>query len=193
MQPDQPVPDRIIPLGELFVGFLLIGLMGFGGIAASANYVFVERNAWMTQKQFVELFGIASILPGGNILNASIMVGDRNQGILGSVVCLFSLLLMPLVILLIIATTYDHFSNLPDMKAAMAGGASAVAGLIIGTGMKMGRSLDRTFVAAGFVLITFVAIGFFRLPLALVILTVVPLSIATALFLLRRSQKGRGP
>ncbi|MBN9082001.1 MAG: chromate transporter [Rhizobiales bacterium] len=193
MQPDQPSSERIIPLGELFVGFMLIGLLGFGGIAASANYVIVERNRWMTQKEFVELFGISSVLPGGNILNASVMVGDRHHGILGSAVCLFSLLLMPLIILLIIAITYDHFSYLPDVQAGIAGGASAVAGLIIGTGLKMARSVDRTVAAAIFGLATFLAIGIFRLPLASVVLTIVPLSVATALYMLRRNQSGRRP
>lgn len=190
MPPDQPSSDRIIPLGELFVGFVLIGMLGFGGIAASANYVIVERNRWMTMKEFVELFGVASVLPGGNILNASVMLGDRHHGVLGAAVCLFSLLLMPLIILLIIVTTYDHFSYLPDVKAAIAGGASAVAGLIIGTGLKMARGLDRTIVAAVFGLATFLSIGIFRLPLAVVVLTIVPLSVATALYMVRRNPPG---
>ena len=181
---------RIIPLGELLYGFLLIGMLGFGGIAASANYVIVERNKWMTQKQFVELFGICSILPGGNFLNASVMIGDRNQGVIGAVGALTSLLLMPLAILMAIAITYDHFSYLPDVKAAIAGAASAAAGLMIGTGLKMAFSLDRNLAAAVFGVITFVAIGVLRVPLAAVILIIVPLSVITALYLLKRSAAG---
>jgi chromate transporter len=186
-QAPSPAPLRIIPLGELLHGFFLIGMLGFGGIAASANYVIVERNKWMTQKQFVELFGICSILPGGNFLNASVMIGDRNQGVIGAVGAMASLLLMPLVILIAIAVTYDHFSYLPDVKAGIAGAASAAAGLMIGTGLKMAFSLDRNVAAAVFGVITFVAIGVLRVPLAAVILIIVPLSVITALYLLKRS------
>ena len=77
---------RVVSLSELFVGFLLIGLLGFGGIAPSAHYVIVERNRWLDQKEFVELFGVCSILPGGNFLNATVILGDRYQGVLGSLV-----------------------------------------------------------------------------------------------------------
>ena len=180
-----------IPLGELLFGFFLIGMLGFGGIAASSNYVIVERNKWMTQRQFVELFGICSILPGGNFLNASVMIGDRNHGALGAVGALASLLLMPLVILLGIAMGYDYFSYLPDVKAGIAGAASAAAGLMIGTGLRMAFSLDRNVAAAVFGVITFVAIGLLRIPLAAVILVIVPLSIVTALFMLKRSGRAR--
>jgi chromate transporter len=182
--------NRIIPLGELLYGFLLIGMLGFGGIAASANFVIVERNRWMTQRQFVELFGICSILPGGNFLNAAVMIGDRNHGVVGAIGTLTSLLLMPLAILLLIAITYDHFSYLPDVKAGIAGAASAAAGLMIGTGLKMAFSLDRNVAAAVFGVITFVAIGVLRVPLAAVILIIVPLSVITALYLLKRSNTG---
>jgi len=187
---DASQPLRIIPLGELLYGFLLIGMLGFGGIAASANHVIVERNKWMTQKQFVELFGICSVLPGGNFLNAAVMMGDRNQGVIGAIGALTALLLMPLVILIAIAVTYDHFAYLPDVKAAIAGAASAAAGLMIGTGLKMAFSLDRNVAAAVFGVITFVAIGVLRVPLAAVILIIVPFSVITALYLLRRSKTG---
>ena len=165
-------------------------MLGFGGIAASANHVIVERNKWMTQKQFVELFGICSVLPGGNFLNAAVMMGDRNQGVIGAIGALTALLLMPLVILIAIAVTYEHFAYLPDVKAAIAGAASAAAGLMIGTGLKMAFSLDRNVAAAVFGVITFVAIGVLRVPLAAVILIIVPFSVITALYLLRRSKTG---
>ena len=57
----------------------------------------------------------------------------------------------------------------------------------------MARSVDRTVAAAIFGLATFLAIGIFRLPLASVVLTIVPLSVATALYMLRRNQSGRRP
>ena len=181
-----PPPARIVSLLELFTGFLLIGMMGFGGIAASAHYVIVERNRWLDQKEFVELFGICSILPGGNFLNATVMLGDRHQGPLGSVVGLTALLLAPVLILMALAMTYAAYDHVPDVQAAIAGSAAAAAGLIIGTSAKLIASLKPGYATAFFGIATFVAVGVFRVPLAGVVLVIVPASIALALWTARR-------
>lgn len=188
MDHESPSP-RHVGLGELFVGFLLIGLLGFGGIAASAQYVIVERNRWLDQREFVELFGVCSILPGGNFLNATVMLGDRFQGPLGSVTGLCALLLAPLVILLAIAKGYDAFAHHPDVEAAVAGSAAAAAGLIVGTSARMIRGLDRAWTSFAFGVLTFAAIGLLRVPLPWVVGTIAPASVAVALYRARRRAK----
>jgi chromate transporter len=188
---EQQTPDsgatRVVPLSELFTGFLLIGLLGFGGIAPSAHYVIVERNRWLDQKEFVELFGVCSILPGGNFLNATVILGDRHQGVLGSIVGLTALLLAPLMILLALFATYSAYDHLPDVQAAVAGSAAAAAGMIMGTSLKLIRGLERHWTSLLFGLATFAAIGLLRVPLAGVVLVIVPVSVAVALW------RGRTP
>lgn len=174
-------------LWDLFTGFLLIGLMGFGGIATSAQYIIVENRKWKTPKEFVELFGVCSILPGGNFLNASVMIGDENHGPLGSVVCLASLLLAPLVILLGIAVVYDQFSHLPDVRYATAGAASAAAGLIFGTAGRLVKGVEKTLAAAAFAVATFLAVGVFRMPMWVVVLVICPVAIAWTMWRGRRA------
>ncbi|NJN06188.1 MAG: chromate transporter, partial [Rhodobacteraceae bacterium] len=156
------------------------GLGCFGGIAASGFYVIVERNKWLDRRDFVELFGVCSVLPGGNVLNASIVLGDRYQGPFGAVMALLSLMLAPLAILIALAVTYDNFSHLPDVRAAAAGAASAVAGVTIGAAGKMMHGLNRTWGALLFGTATFVAIAFLRVPLAAVVLVIAPLAVACA-------------
>jgi chromate transporter len=179
-------PTRQVGLVELFTGFLLIGMLGFGGIAASAQYVIVERNRWLDQREFVELFGVCSILPGGNFLNATVMLGDRYQGPLGSVVGLCALLLAPLLILIAIAKGYQAYAHLPDVEAAVAGSAAAAAGLIIGTSARMIRGLEKSWASLFFGMLTFVAIGLLSVPLPWVVGLIVPASIAAALYRARR-------
>lgn len=174
---------------ELFTGFLLIGLMGFGGIQASAHYVIVERNKWLTPREFVELFGVCSVLPGGNFLNATVMLGDRYQGPLGSVAGLCALMLAPLLILLALAYGYEAFSYLPDVQAAVAGAAAAAAGLIMGASARLIRGLKRGWPSVVFGVATFVAIGLLRAPLPWVLVLIVPASVGFALFQLRASTR----
>lgn len=186
MQPDPRVRPRI-GLWNFFTGFLLIGLMGFGGIVVSAQYVMVEHRKWLTPKEFVELFSICSILPGGNFLNASVMLGDEHQGPLGAIVCLASLLLAPLLILLAIALVYDQYSHLPDVRAATAGAASAAAGLIFATAGRLMKGVDKTLATLVFGLATFIAIGVLRLPMWVVVLVLCPVAISWTLWQGRRA------
>jgi chromate transporter len=176
-----------IPLSDLITGFLMIGLLGFGGIAQSAQYVMVERRKWLSAREFVELFGICAILPGGNILNASVMLGDRNHGPLGSVLCLSSLLFAPLGLLLVVALAYDTFSYLPDVRAATAGGASVAAGLIFGTAARLARGVSPTVASVLAGLATFGLVGVLRAPIWVVLVTIAPLTIGWALYGGRRS------
>ncbi len=178
---------KSVSLFDLFTGFLLVGLQGFGGISNSSHYIIVEKRRWLTPREFVELFGVCSILPGGNFLNGSIMIGARYQGPIGSIVSISSLLLMPVVILVGIAVSYEHFSYLPDVRAATAGAASAAAGLIVATATKLMRgviwSVVPVLMAAG----TFVLIGTLRAPLWMVVVIFVPLSIGLTLLGRKRS------
>ena len=112
-------------LNEVFFAFLIIGLMGFGGLAPASYHMLVERKKWYSPKDYVELFAICSILPGGNILNASIMIGNRFQGLAGAIAALSALMLAPLIILICLALTYDHFSYIADVRAAIVGGSGA--------------------------------------------------------------------
>ena len=174
-------------LWEIFTGFLTIGLLGFGGIAVSAQYIIVEKRRWLTPKEFVEMFGICSILPGGNFMNATVMIGDRYQGAVGSVTGLVGLLLMPLLILLCIAMAYEHFAYIPEVRAGTAGAASAAAGLIIGTAVRMGKGVSWGAFTIAFAAATFLLVGIFRLPLWAIMLTLVPLSVGLSMWGARRS------
>ncbi len=173
---------RPISLFELCTGFMMISLLGFGGLGASSNYIIVERRRWLTAKEFVELFAICAILPGGNIMNATIMLGARHHGVLGSVLAMVSLLFMPLLILIAVVTTYDHFSYLPDVRAAIGGAASAAAGLIVATATKLGKGIVWRAAPICFATATFVAISYFRLPLWMVVLFMAPPSVFLALW-----------
>ena len=171
-----------VSLWELFTGFLMIGMQGFGGIAVSAHHIIVEKRRWLAPKEFVELFGICSILPGGNFMNATIMIGARYQGALGSCVAMSALLFMPLTILISIAILYDHYSYLPDVRAATAGAASAAAGLIVATATKLAKGVVWTLMPIVFGLAAFVIAALLRAPLWMLVVAVGPISVGWAYF-----------
>jgi chromate transporter len=171
---------RVVSKQELFFGFLKIGLLGFGGIAPWARHVIVEEKRWVTDKEFAAILGIGQILPGPNTMNASVMIGDRFQGVAGVLVCLLGQMAMPLVIITGLALVYERYASVPEVRAALVGAAAGAAGLVLGTAVKMIQKIRPSALAILMAIIVLVAIGVLEWPLVPVVFVVVPLSIAAA-------------
>jgi chromate transporter len=65
---------------ELFFTFNRLALQGFGGVLAIAQHELVERQRWLTRQQFVEMLALSQVLPGPNVVNLALMLGDRFFG-----------------------------------------------------------------------------------------------------------------
>lgn len=156
--PAGPENDVERTLLEICTAFLRIGLMGFGGVGAPAYRVIVDQRRWLPPSDYAALVGVSQVLPGANMINAAVILGDRYQGWRGSVAAVVSLLVAPLVLLIVAALALDRFGDLADVRAALTGMAAAAAGLVLGTGVRMARGLaaDRTgwlLIAAAVVLV----------------------------------------
>jgi len=168
---------KYITRRDLFMVFAKIGLLGFGGVTPWLRRVLVEETAWLNDREFAELFGFASTLPGANTVSVAVMLGDRHQGASGSIAALSGLLVMPLLILAGIASLYDRFSAMPDVKNAIGGAAAATAGLVIGNACKTTINMQPDIISCVIGLIVFVAAGILQIPLLWTLLAVVPTSV----------------
>jgi chromate transporter len=177
-----------VGLRELCLGFFKIGMLGFGGVGAMARHVIVEERRWMSEKEYAALLGMGQILPGGNVLNVAVMIGDRSRGVPGAVTALLALLAMPLVIVTALALAYERFAGLPQVHAAISGSAAAAAGLVIGTSCKMAWRIRPSAMHVGFGLLAFAAVGPLRLSLIPAALVLIPLSIMGT-YLRRRHER----
>jgi chromate transporter len=173
-------PSRTVSKHELFMGFLKIGLLGFGGIAPWARHVIIEERRWLSEKEFAAILGIGQILPGPNTMNAAVIIGDRFQGIPGVLLCLLGQMAMPLVIVTGLAVVYQHFATLPSVNAGLMGAAAGAAGLVMGTAIKMARKIKPTPLALLVSALGIGAIGLLQWPLVPVVAALVPLGIAAA-------------
>jgi chromate transporter len=165
---------------ELFWGFLKIGLSGFGGVLPFARRMIVDRRRWLTEQEFTETLSLSQFLPGPNIVNFSIIVGRRFQGPKGAVAASLGLMLMPLAIILVLATVYAEFAQIDAVRNACNGVSASASGLVLAVALKMARPIRRTPWQLGICAIAFVAIGPARLPLLWVLAVLAPLSIAIA-------------
>ncbi|HEY8622226.1 MAG TPA: chromate transporter [Casimicrobiaceae bacterium] len=170
----------------LFLGFLMVGLQGFGGVLPFARRMLVERHRWLSEREFTEVLSLSQFLPGPNIVNVSIIVGSRFRGPLGSIAAALGLMLMPFVIVLGLAALYARFADLAAVQGATHGVSAAATGLIIATGFKMARPLKGIPWHIVMCALAFIAIALLRLPLLWVLAVLAPISIALARWMIRR-------
>jgi chromate transporter len=176
------VTARSAPVGasELFFGFLKIGLSGFGGVMPFARRMIVEDRGWLTELEFLDVLSLSQFLPGPNIVNVSIIIGRRFGGVTGSLAACGGLMLMPLVIVLLLASLYAQFAQVDAVRGACSGVSAAASGLIVATALKLARPLKAYAWQLGVCVVAFVAIALLRVPLLWLLAALCPLSIAIA-------------
>jgi chromate transporter len=141
--PDPAARERPADLRDLFLSFTWLALQGFGGVLAVVQRELVERKRWLTQEEFVEEWAVAQIMPGPNVVNMSLIIGGRYFGLRGAMTALAGMLLVPMVVVLLLALAYSHFSSHPGPAGALRGMAAVSAGLIAATGIKLAAALPR--------------------------------------------------
>jgi chromate transporter len=179
-----PPPDAAPPvptLTELFSGYLKIGLLGFGGVAAWARRVIVEERRWLSERDYAEILGMGQVLPGPNVGNAAVMIGRRFHGLPGALVATSGMYFAPLCILIALSLLYENFGQEPGVSSAMQGIAAGAAGMVVGTALKMAERLKLTPEALAVLAVAVVAAAWLRISLPLVVLVLAPVSIALSL------------
>lgn len=169
-------------LAQIFITFATISLSGFGGVLAWSRRMMVEERKWMTPQQFNEAYALCAFLPGPNIVNFSVIFGSRFRGPAGALVALIGLIGPPMVLVTLVAMVYAQFGEIAALRRALIGVAAAAAGLLMSTAAKMARPLfaGGAIAAPAVALATLLGVGILRWPLPLVLLVLLPLSIALA-------------
>lgn len=161
-------------VSDLFWSFTWLALQGFGGVLAIVQHALVDQKQWLTREEFVEDWAVAQILPGPNVVNLSLMIGDRYFGWRGALAALAGMLSFPLLIVLILAALFAGVSDVPAVAGALRGMGAVAAGLITATGLRLMSALKTNVMGklacATLATLTFVAIALLRVPLAWVLL-----------------------
>jgi chromate transporter len=184
---------RPASLGVLFWAFTRLALQGFGGVLAVAQRELVERLGWLTREDFVEMLAIAQVLPGPNVVNLSLMIGDRFFGLRGALTALAGMLFFPSMLVLGLASVSGALLEHPAMAGALRGMGAVAAGLIVATGMKLLPSLRTNPVGRAWALLlavaAFGAIALARMPLIWVVLGLGAIGMGLAWYHLSRGQR----
>jgi len=171
-----PASERARPQSpaDLFLSFTWLALQGFGGVLGVVQRELVEKKRWLTIEEFVEDWAVAQIMPGPNVLNLSVMIGDRHFGLHGALAAMAGLLVVPLVLVLGLALVYAQYANNLQVAGALRGMGAVAAGLITATGLKLLRAVRQhvlgPLLCATLGGLCFTAIALLHWPLAYVLL-----------------------
>ncbi len=164
-------------------------MQGFGGVLPIAQHALVEREQWLTRPAYAELLTVSQVMPGPNVVNLALIVGDRFFGWRGALAALTGILGAPLVLVLLLAALYANLAAHPMAAGAMRGMGAVAAGLVLGSALKLLPALRGSALGAwgcGIVVVAaFASLALARWPLVAVVLGLGSASVAACWWRLR--------
>jgi chromate transporter len=170
-------PGERVSLVALFIAFLRVSLLGFGGGLVWARRIVVEQRRWTGDEEFTDILSLCQFMPGPNIIGIAVCVGARLRGLIGTIAAVSGFVLIPCMIGFSLGLLYLQYTHLAVLRNILIGVSSAAAGLLIGTGIRMLiplRNHPLTLIVAA---MAFGGMTFTKLPLLIVLFGVTLLSI----------------
>ncbi len=124
---------KIAILVDLFIRFIKIGLVGFGGgwaILPIIQREIVEEGGYLNESEFYDLVAIAGSTPGPVAVNAATYVGYKVGGLTGAFMATLGVIIPPFTIISLIAYGLSQYLNNRIVQALLRGLKGAIIGLI---------------------------------------------------------------
>jgi chromate transporter len=180
---NRPTPEPP-SLTALFISFVSIGMMSFGGgLTAWTRREVVQKRGWLDDKQFLSGYALSQLVPGATNVNLAVFIGTQMRGVAGAAACFCGLNALPVAIVL--ACGIFYFRSQGNTGGAwissVLGGMGAVAiGLNLGTGVRLARRNISGVIPVAVTAVVTVAIGLLDFSLVHVLLVMGPVSLLLA-------------
>lgn len=172
------VPGAKPTLRELFLEFLIIGAVSFGGgIVAYQKILLTEKKRWLTDDEFMAALAISQTMPGLNAVNLAVLSGDKLRGVLGAISATVGLLLPGCTFVMVVGLIYLEGADHPMANLILGGVAAAATGLLSAITYKIGHKQFREFKALIILVATFILMSIVSLSLPMVLLIIAPIAI----------------
>lgn len=118
---------------RLFLTFLKIGFVGFGGGMAILPLIYqgVSKFVPLTQADFADLFGISQATPGPIAINAATFVGFKAGGVLGSLSATLGVVLPSFLLVTLASSLLNKHRENPLVEGAFVGIRPITVGMIM--------------------------------------------------------------
>jgi chromate transporter len=143
----EPAPSKRAALVELALLFAKLGTTAFGGPAAHVAMMedeVVRRRGWLTEGEFLDLYGATNLIPGPNSTELAIHIGHRRAGFAGLVVAGGCFILPAALITAAIAWAYVRFGALPQAGGILYGVKPVIIAVVVQALGKLARTALKT-------------------------------------------------
>lgn len=134
-------------LWQLFLATFTLSASTFGGgfvIVSLMKKKFVEDLEWLEEDEMLDITAIAQSSPGPIPINASVILGYRMYGILGSLIAILGTALPPMIIISIIAVFYQQFRENRIIALALQVMRAGVAAVIFDVVINLAKNVCKT-------------------------------------------------
>lgn len=170
-------------LWQLFKSMFLLSSCTFGGgfvIVSLMKKKFVDELQWLDEDEMLDITAITQSSPGPLPVNASVIIGYRMAGIMGSFIAVIGTILPPMIIISIISLCYEQFRTNEIISIALEVTRAGVAAVIVDVTINLANNvikLNNTFYIL-LMIICFVAVVVFKVSAMLIILLCLLIGIA---------------
>ncbi|WP_410489178.1 chromate efflux transporter [Aeromonas veronii] len=176
-------------MGQVFIQFLWLGCISFGGPAAHIGYfqrTFVQRLGWLTQAEFARLLALCQLLPGPASSQLGFAIGRHRAGLGGALSAFVGFTLPSFLLLLVAAIGIGQLGSNLWLDAALHGLKLLALIVVADAVLTMSRQFCATGMTQGIMVVTAAALWW--QPGLLTQL----LMLAGAALICARSQRGAG-
>jgi chromate transporter len=148
--------DEIGTLTTLAGYFALMSLFAIGGANSAVpemQRVAVEVERWMTDRQFTDIFAIAQVTPGPNVIIVT-LIGYHVAGLAGALVATLAMCGPTCVFAFYVGDAWERFKDAPWRAAIQAGLLPISIGLIAASAFVVASVAAHNFVAVAVTLAT---------------------------------------
>lgn len=131
----------------LFRSMFLLSACTFGGgfvIVSLMKKKFVEDLQWLDEDEMLDVTAITQSAPGPLPVNASVIIGYRMAGILGSLTAVFGTILPPMIIISVISLFYEQFRTNRYVATALQVMRAGVAAVIFDVVSNLAKNVVKT-------------------------------------------------
>ena len=131
----------------LFRSMFLLSACTFGGgfvIVSLMKKRFVEDLQWLDEDEMLDVTAITQSAPGPLPVNASVIIGYRMAGILGSLTAVFGTILPPMIIISVISLFYEQFRTNRYVATALQVMRAGVAAVIFDVVINLAKNVVKT-------------------------------------------------
>lgn len=181
-------------LWKLFITTFTLSAFTFGGgfvIVSLYKKKFVEELGWLEEDEMLDITAIAQSSPGPIPVNASIILGYRMSGIVGSLVALLGTIIPPFIIISLISVFYEQFRSNQiiaiTLQVMRAGVAAVILDVVLNLAEGVIRTKNQWYVAL--MVVAFVGTYFFNVSAMYIIFICLAIGLMTVFTDIRREKK----